>query len=98
MLGAQSWVQHSSGVSQEGQNHLSWPAGYAAFDAAQDMVGLLGSEHQLTSNFASTSTCSAGLLSIPSSLGLCWLKSFPLSDLFASSIKCEWLLTDSSRE
>jgi len=28
----------------EGQSHLPRPAGYAAFDAAQDMVGLLGCE------------------------------------------------------
>ena len=31
----------------EGQNHLPRPAGHAAFDAAQDMVGLLGCERRL---------------------------------------------------
>ncbi|KAK4822221.1 hypothetical protein QYF61_011862, partial [Mycteria americana] len=36
---------HQSGV--EGQNHLPRPAGHAAFDAAQDMVGFLGCEHTL---------------------------------------------------
>ncbi|KAK4815509.1 LOW QUALITY PROTEIN: hypothetical protein QYF61_003067, partial [Mycteria americana] len=36
---------HQSGV--EGQNHLPRPAGHASFDAAQDMVGLLGCEHTL---------------------------------------------------
>ncbi|KAK4825966.1 hypothetical protein QYF61_003535 [Mycteria americana] len=36
---------HQSRV--EGQNHLPRPAGHASFDAAQDMVGLLGCEHTL---------------------------------------------------
>ncbi|KAK4819021.1 hypothetical protein QYF61_024137 [Mycteria americana] len=36
---------HQSRV--EGQNHLPQPAGHASFDAAQDMVGLLGCEHTL---------------------------------------------------
>ncbi|KAK4825361.1 hypothetical protein QYF61_026880 [Mycteria americana] len=36
---------HQSRV--EGQNHLPRPAGHAAFDAAQDRVGLLGCEHTL---------------------------------------------------
>ncbi|KAK4824675.1 LOW QUALITY PROTEIN: hypothetical protein QYF61_017255 [Mycteria americana] len=31
----------------EGQNHLPRPAGHASFDAAQDMVGLLGCERTL---------------------------------------------------
>ena len=29
----------------KGQNHLARPGGHAAFDAAQDTVGLLGCEH-----------------------------------------------------
>ncbi|KAK4829553.1 hypothetical protein QYF61_005222 [Mycteria americana] len=32
----------------EGQNHLPPPAGHAAFDAAQDTVGLLGCKHTLS--------------------------------------------------
>ena len=32
----------------EGQNHLPQPAGHAAFDAAQDTVGLLGCERTLS--------------------------------------------------
>ncbi|KAK4823599.1 hypothetical protein QYF61_003799 [Mycteria americana] len=36
---------HQSRV--EGQNHLPRPAGHASFDAAQDMVGLLGCERTL---------------------------------------------------
>jgi len=32
----------------EGQNHLPRPAGHAAFDAAQDMVGLLGCKRTLS--------------------------------------------------
>jgi len=38
------------GVSPErskGQNHLPRPAGHASFDAAEDMVGLLGCERTL---------------------------------------------------
>ncbi|KAK4816463.1 hypothetical protein QYF61_017191 [Mycteria americana] len=31
----------------KGQNHLPRPAGHASFDAAQDMVGLLGCKHTL---------------------------------------------------
>jgi len=37
---------HQSRV--EGQNHLSRPAGHAAFDAAEDTVGFLGCEHTLS--------------------------------------------------
>jgi len=36
---------HENGA--EGQNHLPRPAGHAAFDAAQDIVGLLGYERKL---------------------------------------------------
>jgi len=36
---------HESRV--KGQNHLPRPAGHAAFDAAQDMVGLQGCKHTL---------------------------------------------------
>ena len=36
---------HQSGVG--GQNHLPWPAGHAAFDAAQDTAGHLGCERTL---------------------------------------------------
>ncbi|KAK4828837.1 hypothetical protein QYF61_000894 [Mycteria americana] len=39
---------HQSRV--EGQNHLPRPAGHAAFDAAQDMVGLLGCERTLSAH------------------------------------------------
>jgi len=37
---------HQSGG--EGQDHLSCPAGHAAFDAVQDMVGFLGCKCTLT--------------------------------------------------
>ena len=39
---------HQSRV--EGQNHLPQPAGHTVFDAAQDMVGLLGCEHTLVAH------------------------------------------------
>ncbi|KAK4828850.1 LOW QUALITY PROTEIN: hypothetical protein QYF61_000907 [Mycteria americana] len=39
---------HQSRV--EGQNHLPRPAGHAAFDAAQDTVGLLGCERTLSAH------------------------------------------------
>ena len=39
---------HNSGV--EGQIHLPWPAGYAYFDVAQDLVDLLGHERTLSSH------------------------------------------------
>jgi len=39
---------HQSRV--EGQNPVPRPAGHAAFDAAQDMVGLLGCERTLPSH------------------------------------------------
>jgi len=39
---ASRWGSHQSRV--EGQNHLPQRAGHAAFDAAQDTVGLLGCE------------------------------------------------------
>ncbi|KAK4818005.1 hypothetical protein QYF61_004118 [Mycteria americana] len=44
VLVLQSWTQYCRWdlTRAEGQNHLSRPAGHAAFDAAQDTVGLLG--------------------------------------------------------
>jgi len=61
---------HQSGT--EGQNPLPRPAGHAAFDAAQDTVGLLAVSAycQLMGSFSSISTPKsslAGLLSISSS-------------------------------
>ena len=61
----------------EGQNHLPQPAGRAAFDAAQDMAGLLGCERTLLGHVhLSTNTPKSflvGLLSNSVSLQKGWI-------------------------
>jgi len=63
----------------EGQDHLPWPAGHASFDAAQDMVSVLGCEDTVLPYVQLPSTSTPKPFSILMSLSLDCLN--PVQDL-----------------